>query len=280
MSASDRTTGRRHRMTGMTLLAGSLLLLGWAFFPNTAMADIQVTTPWTGQGSGNLPCNGTTHWNFTGFGNQDDEVVGAVTLNISGHGSFTMSTQGNHWDVFVDANLAASITASVTWTWDQSDDSRPTPLLTISSCEGGVTTTTTTSPGTTTSQTETTTTGTSTGTTTGTTTGATTGTTTGTTTGATTGTTTGATTGTTTGATTQTSGTTSVAPTSVTPTDSGTGTSSPGGGVLGQTLTPSGSTAFTGLENVIPLGVIALTLATAGSGLLWASKRRTSDDDQ
>jgi hypothetical protein len=50
--------------------------------------------------------------------------------------------------------------------------------------------------------------------------------------------------------------------------------------VLGGTVTPAGGTAFTGLENVIPLGAIALALATAGSGLLWVSSRRGRDRDE
>jgi hypothetical protein len=39
-------------------------------------------------------------------------------------------------------------------------------------------------------------------------------------------------------------------------------------------VTPPQGTAFTGPENVIPLGVIALTMMTTGSGLLWAGTRR------
>jgi hypothetical protein len=41
-----------------------------------------------------------------------------------------------------------------------------------------------------------------------------------------------------------------------------------------------GGTAFTGVEDVVPLGVLALTLMTGGSGLLWAgSRRRRNEDD-
>ena len=39
------------------------------------------------------------------------------------------------------------------------------------------------------------------------------------------------------------------------------------------TVTPGG-TAFTGVENVVPLGAVALFLMSAGSGLLWAGARR------
>jgi hypothetical protein len=46
------------------------------------------------------------------------------------------------------------------------------------------------------------------------------------------------------------------------------------------TVTPPGGTAFTGPESVIPLGVIALSLMTAGSGLLWAGTRRNRKNDE
>jgi len=45
-------------------------------------------------------------------------------------------------------------------------------------------------------------------------------------------------------------------------------------------VTPGG-TAFTGLENVVPLGAITLLLMTGGSGLLWAgSRRRRNKQDE
>jgi hypothetical protein len=70
---------------------------------------------------------------------------------------------------------------------------------------------------------------------------------------------------------------TSVQPTTVTPTES---TTPPDGTTVSPTsVTPPGGTAFTGLENVIPLGVIAVGLMTAGSGLLWAGSRRGRRDD-
>jgi Prealbumin-like fold domain len=47
--------------------------------------------------------------------------------------------------------------------------------------------------------------------------------------------------------------------------------------VLPTTVTPSG-TAFTGVENVVPIGTIALILMTSGSGLLWAGSRRRRHD--
>jgi len=39
-----------------------------------------------------------------------------------------------------------------------------------------------------------------------------------------------------------------------------------------------GGTAFTGIEDVGPIGAIALMLMTSGSGLLWAGARRRRQD--
>jgi hypothetical protein len=72
--------------------------------------------------------------------------------------------------------------------------------------------------------------------------------------------------------------TTSVQPTTVTPPDDTTPPDETS--VQPTTVTPPGGTAFTGLENVIPLGVIALTMMTAGSGLLWAGTRRNRKNDE
>jgi len=41
-----------------------------------------------------------------------------------------------------------------------------------------------------------------------------------------------------------------------------------------------GGTAFTGFEDVVPLGLVALTLMTGGSGLLWAGTRRRRNLDE
>jgi hypothetical protein len=89
-------------------------------------------------------------------------------------------------------------------------------------------------------------------------------TTTTTTTGTTTTTPPGTTTTTPAGTTTTPTGTTTtIRPTTITPTSPGV-----------TTVAPPPGTAFTGLQNVIPLGVAALALLTAGSGLLWAGTRR------
>ena len=60
-----------------------------------------------------------------------------------------------------------------------------------------------------------------------------------------------------------------IGPTTVEPTDPT---------VAPTTITPGG-TAFTGVENVVPIGAIALMLMTSGSGLLWAGSRRKRDQD-
>src|SRR5262245_44822692 len=72
---------------------------------------------------------------------------------------------------------------------------------------------------------------------------------------------------------------TSVQPTTITPPDE---TTPPDDGttVSPTSVTPPGGTAFTGIENVIPLGVIAIGLMTAGSGLLWAGARRGRKDEE
>jgi len=62
-----------------------------------------------------------------------------------------------------------------------------------------------------------------------------------------------------------------VAPTTVEPTEPDT--------VQPTTVSPGG-TAFTGVENVVPLGAIALMLMTSGSGLLWAGNRRKRDQGE
>ncbi len=87
---------------------------------------------------------------------------------------------------------------------------------------------------------------------------------------ATAGTTTTSTTATTVRRSTTTTRSPTVGPTTVEPTDAS---------VRPTTVSPGG-TAFTGVENVVPLGAIALMLMTSGSGLLWAGSRRRRDHDQ
>jgi uncharacterized repeat protein (TIGR01451 family) len=63
-----------------------------------------------------------------------------------------------------------------------------------------------------------------------------------------------------------------VAPTTVTNTST-----TPADEVLPTTVRP-GKLAFTGIEDVVPIGALALTLMTTGSGLLWAGSRRRRHD--
>ena len=49
---------------------------------------------------------------------------------------------------------------------------------------------------------------------------------------------------------------------------------------MAPTTVSPGGTAFTGVENVVPIGAIALMLMTSGSGLLWAGSRRKRDQDR
>ena len=64
-----------------------------------------------------------------------------------------------------------------------------------------------------------------------------------------------------------------IAPTTVHNTSSPTKTDE----VLPTTVKPAG-TAFTGPEDVVPIGTLALILMTSGSGLLWAGARRRRHD--
>ena len=48
--------------------------------------------------------------------------------------------------------------------------------------------------------------------------------------------------------------------------------------VLPTTVSPAKKLAFTGVENVVPIGALALMLMTSGSGLLWAGSRRRRHD--
>jgi hypothetical protein len=63
-----------------------------------------------------------------------------------------------------------------------------------------------------------------------------------------------------------------VAPTTVSNTST-----TPANEVLPTTVRP-GKLAFTGIEDVVPIGALALTLMTTGSGLLWAGSRRRRHD--
>ena len=85
------------------------------------------------------------------------------------------------------------------------------------------------------------------------------------------------------GTTTSMTSTTSTTPTTVsgsTVTPPSSSSTTPLGTTVGGKTVSPGGTAFTGLENVVPLGAIALVLMTGGSGLLWAGARRRGDEGE
>ena len=259
MPENKASQSRRRTVAGLIMVsAASVLMLVWAVFPTAAFA----TVTWDGNGVtngefNNNDCNqdSTPHifWVFTG---SPGPGLTDVTLTVNGQ-TFDMDQAGgpnSAWQTTTPFFDLGSITASV-------DGATESGVLTIShGCPGETTTTTT--PGTTTTATTTTPVTTTTETTTTETT------TSHTTTSETT--TPGTTTSQTTTSETTTPGTT-VSGTTVTPPESS--TPPQGTTVSGTTVTPGG-TAFTGLENVVPLGAIALMLMTGGSGLMWAGSRR------
>jgi hypothetical protein len=271
---AQRKTNQSRGLTAAGLIAvtaATLLMMAWAIFPTAAFA----TVPWTGNGVHNAIPNRELNsvicddqntpylfWVFTG---SPGAGLTDVTLTVNGQ-TFDMDQAGgpnSAWQAqspFSDLN---SITASV-------DGVNGT--LTIShGCPGETTTSTTTTPtSTTTTPTSTTTTATSTTTTTPTTTTTTTPTTTTTTTPGGGGG--GGTTTTPPASTTPITTPPIVAPTTVHNTST-TATAE----VLPTTVRP-GKLAFTGIEDVVPIGALALTLMTTGSGLLWAGSRRRRHD--
>jgi hypothetical protein len=71
--------------------------------------------------------------------------------------------------------------------------------------------------------------------------------------------------------------TTTTTPPIVAPTTIHNTSTTPAAKVLPTTVRP-GKLAFTGIEDVVPIGALALTLMTTGSGLLWAGSRRRRHD--
>ena len=240
---------RSKRLTTAGLIAvttGTLLMMAWAIFPSApAFADGQATVNWNGvNGANNLPCTGgTTLWIFEGFGNVQNTTFTSVVLTVNGTQYPYQDPQNNNgsfqFSVTGPGTSPANTTASVTFSWT-GDAPGNDGGLTISHCTPGTTTTTTTVPVTTTTTTTTAGGGGGGG-------------------------------GTTSVAPTSTSSPT-IAPTTVHQTKSQTESVAP-------TTVRPGGTAFTGVEDVVPLGVVALTLLTGGSGLLWAGSRRRRDED-
>jgi hypothetical protein len=246
---AQRTANQSRRLTTAGLIAisaATLLMMAWAVF-SAGPAMAAELCPGENQNAPALP-PGFTLIEKVETGNLDDVVLPP--------GTYFCVKAGNE---------ATGIL--------QSDGS--TTLFEYGGGEFGVshyviyaTTTTTTTPTTTTTTTPTTTT-----TTTPTTTTTTTPTTTTTTTPTTTTTTPGGGGGG--GTTTVITATTppTVAPTTIHNTSSATKTAE----VLPTTVRP-GKLAFTGIEDVVPIGALALTLMTTGSGLLWAGSRRRRQD--
>jgi hypothetical protein len=201
-------------------------------------------------------------------------VTATLDSNVSADRTYTVSIGGTVVD---SGNLAgpqtltytgpAPVTGNAVLTIG-TENTYTAPLVPAQDCQT-ITTTTTVPTYTTTTPTTTTTTTTPTTTTTTSTTTTTTPTTTTTTPGGGGG---GGGGGTTTVPTTTTTTLPTVAPTTI----HNTSTSTPDK-VLPTTVRPGG-TAFTGVENVVPIGAFALMLMTSGSGLLWAGARRRRQD--
>jgi len=276
---AERKTNQSRGLTAAGLIAvtaATLLMMAWAIFPTAAFADV----PWTGNGVHNdIPnrelnsviCDAQNtpylFWVFTG---SPGAGLTDVTLTVNGQ-TFDMDQAGgakSAWQgqsPFFDLN---SITASVDGV---------NGILTISHGCPGETTTTTATTATETTATETTATETTATETTATettateTTTATTATTTTTTPG-------GGGGGGTTTMTPPASTTPATTPPGVAPTTVHNTSTTATAEVLPTTVRP-GKLAFTGIEDVVPIGALALTLMTTGSGLLWAGARRRRSAD-
>lgn len=128
--------------TALVLIAAALPALGDQTTPNPAV--------WTGNGSENLPCNGTLLWIFTGPGAPTLMLNGTAYAGAQqgqGNGSYHYETPG--------AGVTVNSSASVAWSGDQGNY-----VLTISHCtpSGSTTTSSTTTSSTTTTGSTTTTT--------------------------------------------------------------------------------------------------------------------------
>jgi hypothetical protein len=273
MPTQRKNQSRRLTAAGLiAVTAATLLMMAWAVFPTPAGAVLPGV-------DGNCDQSGTT------INPGGSATVGGVTVSLS---NTTITISGGSANVCVKAGDCNSgiitlgpgthdLSGIIQWQSGNDCDEAGPPFPGVSHIVVYQTQTTTTE----TTPTETTTTETTPTetTTTETTPTETTTTSTTTTTSSTTTTTTtpggggggGGGTTTTTVPTTTTTASPTVGPTTIhkstTTTDE----------VLPTTVTPGG-TAFTGVENVVPIGAIALMLMTSGSGLLWAGSRRRRDD--
>jgi hypothetical protein len=271
---AQRNTNQSKRLTAAGLIAvtaATLLLMGWAILPNAAFANGTVT--WTGNGTsgGKLDtqkCDESNTpyllWIFP-IGGQN--TITSVTLSLGGSGSGSFTVNSTDTDVSNDTSGftggsvhirtpffdLSTLTASISYVGELGNGEHK--LVISHGCPGETPPTTTTVPVTTTTVPTTTTTVPTTTTTVPTTTTTVPG-------------------GGGGGPTTTTTTIPTVAPTTIHKT---TATETTTDEVLATTVRPGG-TAFTGVENVVPIGAIALMLMTSGSGLLWAGSRRRRRD--
>jgi hypothetical protein len=270
MPAANRSGGRDRRLTRAGLIAisaATLLMMAWAVFPGSAVAapapvfmngnptcaDLGLeNASATTQTSGSTD-DGTFNLSWTSATGIDAVIVkGGPGANVYFYNE-AMSDSGLHPPLNDSSEKEGDFYGLSHVLFCADEDETTTTETTPTETTTTETTTTETTP------TETTTTET---TTTETTTTETTPTTPTTTTGS-------PTVGPT--STTTTTGSPTVGPTSTTR------TTTP---VVAPTTVRPGGTAFTGVENVVPLGAIALMLMTGGSGLLWlGSRRRRNEDD-
>jgi hypothetical protein len=267
---ANRKTNESRRLTVAGLIAvtaATLLMMGWAIFPSTAGAAPDDVCPGAHFELADLPVT----------------TMGVTITAVDSNTVHVDIPEGSTVQVCLKAGSAQQQEGPETFTLTADGDITTSSLKEISHFSVISVTVPTTSTATTTTDTTTTDTTTTDTTTTDTTTTDTTTTDTTTTDTTTTDTTTTTTTpggggggggGTTTVPVTTTTTTPTVGPTTVQPS---TTTKSPN--VAPTTVSPRG-TAFTGVENVVPIGAIALMLMTSGTGLLWAGSRRKRDQNQ
>ena len=254
---AERKTNQSRRLTAAGLIAvtaATLLMMAWAIFPTAALASQQISV-----NSGSLSsheCN-ADEWHFV-INQIDVEANAPATIHVTwANGSSADLTlakfTGGVAHYFSFANLNSTVTSATATIYDGWSGSFN---LSHGPCGTPTTTTTTTTTPTTTTTTPTTT--TTTPTTTTTTPGG------------------GGGGGTTT--TTPPASTTPITtPPIVAPTTVHNTSTTATAEVLPTTVRP-GKLAFTGIEDVVPIGALALTLMTTGSGLLWAGSRRRRHD--
>jgi hypothetical protein len=282
---ANRKANESRRLTVAGLIAvtaATLLMMAWAIFPTAALADQQISV---NPGSLSSHTCDDSEWHFVitqiddlddpKNGNEDEAPASIHVTWANGSSADLLldHVTGGTAHYFFFGNLNSTVTSATatiytgwsgTFNLSHGPCGTTTTTTTVPTTTTTVPTTTTTVPTTTTTVPTTTTTVPTTTTTVPTTT---------TTVPTTTTTVPGGGGGTTTVPVTTTT-TPTVGPTTVQPS---TTTKSPN--VAPTTVSPRG-TAFTGVENVVPIGAIALMLMTSGTGLLWAGSRRKRDQNQ